>query len=207
MLRAYQFEEAMRMTCCLDLSNDFFDFMRLAQNNFNGPKQGPTDFIGATALFRFFMMNNEIKTNYLYSEESNKLAAKPYYQVKDEWRDFNAKIRKAPSLIVRLLFPAVEAFAKAMARADAQRRLSEIALAMCRYRAKNGKYPEKFDNLVPDFIAFVPLDPFDGKPIRLKKTDGKLVIYSVGLDGIDDGGARFDPQTQKGDITFELPNK
>ncbi len=94
-----------------------------------------------------------------------------------------------------------------MARADAQSRLAEIALAMCRDRAKNGKYPEKLDNLVPDFIASVPLDPFDGKPIRLKQTESELVIYSIGPDGIDDGGKRIDPQTQKGDITFELPNK
>ncbi len=41
-------------------------------------------FTGVTFLFRFFMMDNEIKTNYLYSEESNKLAARPYYQVKDD---------------------------------------------------------------------------------------------------------------------------
>ena len=78
---------------------------------------------------------------------------------------------------------------------------------MCRYRAENGKYPEQFDDLVPDFIAYVPLDPFDGKPIRLKRADGKIVIYSIGPDEIDDGGAPYDDHTCKGDITFTLPDK
>ncbi|MGA2060206.1 MAG: hypothetical protein ABSG67_06965 [Thermoguttaceae bacterium] len=207
MLKAFQYEEAMRLSCCIEIANNLPGFMRFINDNRNTYRQVQNDVSGVTFLFRIFMMDNDIKIHYLYSEESNKLAARPYYQVKDDWRRFNAKIVKAKSLTVRMLFPAVEAFAEGMARADAQRRLSEIALAMCRYRAKNGKYPEKIENLMPDFIALVPLDPFDGKPIRLKQTDGKLVIYSIGFDGTDDGGAPYDQNTRKGDITFELPNK
>jgi hypothetical protein len=206
-LRAFQYEEAMRLSACIELSNNFPGFMRFINSNGNAYRQVQNDVSGVSFLFRIFMMDKDIETHYLYSEESNKLATKPYYQVKDDWRVFNAKIVKSQSLTVRVLFPAVETFAKAMARADAQRRLAEIALAMCRYRAKNGKYPIKLNALVADFIADVPVDPFDGKPMRLKQTDGKLVIYSIGLDGIDDGGTRFDTETKKGDITFELPNK
>jgi hypothetical protein len=41
----------------------------------------------------------------------------------------------------------------------------------------------------------VPADPFDGQPLRLKKLDDGLVIYSVGPDLADDGGeVRADQQ-------------
>jgi hypothetical protein len=51
----------------------------------------------------------------------------------------------------------------------------------------------------------VPRDPFDGKPLRWKRTGGSGVVYSIGLDAIDDGGAQFDKEKKKGDIAFELP--
>jgi hypothetical protein len=43
-------------------------------------------------------------------------------------------------------------------------------------------------DLVPRYLSEVPNDPFDGKPLRLKHTEDGLVIYSVGLDGDDNGG-------------------
>ena len=57
---------------------------------------------------------------------------------------------------------------------------------------------------MPEFIPAVPQDQFDGKPLRMKKTDGGAVLYSIGPDMTDDGGAVFDPLTKKGDITFTI---
>ncbi len=37
-------------------------------------------------------------------------------------------------------------------------------------------------------LTTVPIDPYDGKPLRLSIVGGQLVIYSVGKDGKDDGG-------------------
>ena len=37
--------------------------------------------------------------------------------------------------------------------------------------------------------ADVKLDPFDGQPLRLKETETGWIIYSIGHDGKDDGGA------------------
>ncbi len=58
---------------------------------------------------------------------------------------------------------------------------------------------------MPEFITAVPLDPFDGKPLRLKQTDHGLIVYSIGPDMIDNGGAPFDYEKQTGDIMFTLP--
>jgi hypothetical protein len=61
-------------------------------------------------------------------------------------------------------------------------------IAAERYRMKHGRWPTQLDDVVPEFLENVPTDPFDGKAIRMsRKTDG-LVVYSVGTDGVDDGG-------------------
>ena len=78
--------------------------------------------------------------------------------------------------------------------ASAQRHVARlesarVALAMLRYRAKKGQLPDRLDDLVPGFIVAVPLDPFDGKPLRCRKEKTGFVIYAVGRDGADDGGA------------------
>ena len=74
-------------------------------------------------------------------------------------------------------------------RRDATFRLLIADLAVRCYRTDNGKLPENLNQLVPDYLEAVPIDPHDGKPVRYKREDsGKWVVYSVGSDGIDDGG-------------------
>ena len=52
----------------------------------------------------------------------------------------------------------------------------------------------------------VPLDPYDGKPMRLAMLDGKPVIYSVGRDGKDDGGQKDSKlDMQAGDLIIRPP--
>ena len=106
-----------------------------------------------------------------------------------------------------MLFPALSRCSETVARADAQRNLMRLALVMYRYQAGHGRLPSKVDELVPDFIPAVPQDPFDGKPLRMKKTDRGLVLYSIGPDMTDNGGAKFEPATKTGDITFTVKEK
>lgn len=89
--------------------------------------------------------------------------------------------------------------------ADARRRVARLALAVCRHRARSGKPPERLEDLVPSLASFVPRDPFDGKPIRFRRTDRGLAVYSIGPDLKDDGGARFDRHEKKGDVSILIP--
>ncbi|MGO9243988.1 MAG: hypothetical protein ACLPT4_12775 [Verrucomicrobiia bacterium] len=86
---------------------------------------------------------------------------------------------------------------------DAERiayiRLLLAALGVEKYRLVNGLLPEKISDLAP---AEVPVDPFDGQPLRYKKLAKGYVVYSVGEDGVDNGGTEgFCPGT---DITFTV---
>jgi type II secretory pathway pseudopilin PulG len=75
------------------------------------------------------------------------------------------------------------------AEAEAMRRLAVTALALERYRLRQGSYPKTLDGLVPDFLPTAPIDFMDGKPLRYHTTDdNRFTLYSIGLDCIDDGG-------------------
>lgn len=67
--------------------------------------------------------------------------------------------------------------------------LALVAAALRAVERSRGAFPESLDELKADLAAAWLLDPFDGQPLRyVPKTDSALV-YSVGPDGKDDGGA------------------
>jgi hypothetical protein len=64
-----------------------------------------------------------------------------------------------------------------------------VACALERSRLAEGEYPEKLDALVPRFMAKLPPDVMTGEPLHYRRTgDGRFVLYSVGMNGKDDGG-------------------
>jgi hypothetical protein len=84
-----------------------------------------------------------------------------------------------------------------------------VACALERYRIRYGQYPDSTEALSPEFIRDIPHDVIDGNPLRYRRaTDGQFVLYSVGWDEIDDGGA-VDKQTRswgrKGDWVWSYP--
>lgn len=63
---------------------------------------------------------------------------------------------------------------------------TKLFLALRAYQLEKGSLPQSLDALVPAYIDSVPLDDFDGQPMRYSP-DQKFV-YSVGSDLIDGGG-------------------
>jgi hypothetical protein len=62
------------------------------------------------------------------------------------------------------------------------------AVALQAWHAQHGHWPDKLDALVPDILAAVPQDPFDGAPLRYRREGDKYVLYSVGPGQTDHGG-------------------
>jgi hypothetical protein len=71
-----------------------------------------------------------------------------------------------------------------------------VALAAEQFRRTNSRWPESLAELVTaKVLDAVPPDPFDGKPLRMRRLSDGIVIYSVGPDLNDDGGeVRVDPK-------------
>ena len=79
-------------------------------------------------------------------------------------------------------------------RAEVTKRMAITAIALKRYQLKHGNYPPDLKSLVPEFLPAVVLDPVDGQPLRYHpKSDGTFLLYSVGMNGKDDGGNPYDP--------------
>lgn len=72
----------------------------------------------------------------------------------------------------------------------AMRRMAAIALALRLYEIDHGSQPSGLDQLVPQYVREIPLDPFatDERPISYLLNFDKPLVYSVNLDGVDDGG-------------------
>jgi hypothetical protein len=109
--------------------------------------------------------------------------------------------------VARKVFPPVSMLARACWRSVAEMRCAAMGIACERFRMKHGHWPESLASLVPDYLPAVPLDPFDGKPLKMKSLADGVVIYSIGLDGTDDGGdLRRDNNPDGKDEGFRLWN-
>jgi len=91
------------------------------------------------------------------------------------------------------------------AEAEARRRLLVTAIALERYRGRHGSYPPSLQALVPTLLPSAPIDFMDGQPLRYRTAgDGHFVLYSVGLDCVDNGGKMESPQGRGEQFGFEM---
>lgn len=67
--------------------------------------------------------------------------------------------------------------------------LAATAVALEQYHLKHREYPDGLTQLVPEFLAEVPVDIVDRKPLRYRKEEaGGYTLWSIGWDEKDDEG-------------------
>jgi len=66
--------------------------------------------------------------------------------------------------------------------------LAKAALMLNLYRTVHGSYPERLNDVATQLVGRVPDDFCSGEPLRYRKIENGYQLYSVGLNGIDDGG-------------------
>jgi hypothetical protein len=85
---------------------------------------------------------------------------------------------------------------------------ARLACALERFRLKRGSFPENLAELAPDFLPRVPVEIVNGEPYHYRRSDdGNFLLYSVGTDLVDDGGA-IDPRhgvTSQKDWVWRYP--
>lgn len=94
------------------------------------------------------------------------------------------------AVLTKSTLPSVAQVDIAMQHEAATRAAVSFMLACQLHRRLHGDWPTKVEDLVPDILAEPPADPLgkSGELMRLKRDVDDLVIYSVGLNGVDDGG-------------------
>ncbi len=94
-----------------------------------------------------------------------------------------------------LMLPSIYMVLEAEMRLAAKLRTAQIALAAERFRRVENRWPTSQAELVGRFLNAVQFDPFDDQPLRMKRTDDGLVIYSIDRNNRDDQGMVFPTET------------
>jgi hypothetical protein len=142
-----------------------------------------------------------------YHNELVEIARLPVEKQQDRLKALTPPPQRLPMLLDALARDSEDPSAvRAFHRAKAELRCAAAALAAERYRLAKGRWPERLEDLVPDYLPAVPADPFDGRPLRLRRTDDGLMVYSIGPDGEDNGGNldRKNERTPGSDLGFQL---
>ncbi len=150
---------------------------------------------GSMALLWWFKLD---ECDYLdLMDEMNLLATRPRHAIADE---LNGLAEGEYGVMTGLFVPAILQVRNAHDRALARVRCVRLLNALQR------KSPEGIPN--KPALGELPgteesrQDPFTGKPLVVRVSDEAVVVYSVGLNGTDDGGS-LDDQKDQG-IRIEL---
>ncbi|MGH7172526.1 MAG: hypothetical protein ACRELF_00285 [Gemmataceae bacterium] len=138
-------------------------------------------------------------------------AQQPMHEQIEAERQLDQEVQKVrslprPPLLTGLLMPPMSKRGESSRRTHAYIRCTIVALAAERYRQTHKKWPDSLDKLCPQFLAEAPLDPFDGEPLRYRRVEDGVVIYSVSSDRTDNNGNldREHPNQPDADIGIRL---
>jgi|GEM_PF-5248282 len=116
------------------------------------------------------------------------------------WRADKLRILNANAGGNFMIAESLTSFQKILERViltEIRSRLLRAQLAVRRFKLQNGKLPADLNELVPQYLNELPLDPADDKPLRYDIS--REVVYSISIDRMDDGGNFTDKMDFKGD--------
>ncbi len=92
------------------------------------------------------------------------------------------------SMLSRVGIPNYVKARTACARTHAYANEAAIVSALERFRHAEGHYPTALSELSPKFMIAIPADVIGDQPLHYRVIDKGFQLYSVGIDGKDDGG-------------------
>jgi hypothetical protein len=130
-------------------------------------------------------------------------ASLPHHEAIATIRTIEADPTHKLGMVARGFAPRYHRTYQVALRAVARASCARVGLAVERYRQAQGQVPDTLDSLVPTYMASLPLDPYDGQPLRFRHLDTGYVVYSVGVDLQDDGGKDRETRTSFEDKTCD----
>jgi RNA polymerase sigma factor (sigma-70 family) len=110
--------------------------------------------------------------------------------------------------VTRGLLPETAAFVQALTTDVALTRITQGPVAVRRWQVRHGgEMPPSLAAAAQEAgMPTVPLDPYDGQPIRFSVLDGQPTVYALGQDGRDGGGTNDSTGSSRpGDVLLRLP--
>jgi hypothetical protein len=113
--------------------------------------------------------------------------------------------QKMGEIMISLLMPAYNKLQPAADRAEQAQRNQYLVFALATYRADHGRYPERLDELAPRYLAEVPGDLFSGKALIYRPSRDGYLLYSVGVNGRDEGSRWYNDNPPGDDPRVRMP--
>ncbi len=103
------------------------------------------------------------------------------------------------------VIPGAQKVQNATDRAKQTQDILCLAFALAWYHCDHGSYPKTLDVLAPKYLANVPRDMFSDKPLIYRPSDKGYLLYSVGVNGKDEGGRDYTFEPRGDDLAIRMP--
>jgi hypothetical protein len=113
-----------------------------------------------------------------------------------DWAALRQSVQTDPTSLYGLVFTRPK-FEKLLIDGSALatlRQTGRAGLAAAAYQRKHGRYPERLEQLAPEFLPAMPVDPRDGQPLRIRHFAEGAVIYGPQDGTAAEGGTRRIPE-------------
>jgi hypothetical protein len=90
-------------------------------------------------------------------------------------------------LLTSILLPAIHRVIERVDVIQARCSVTRLTIGLKAYYIDHQELPDRLEDLVPDYVHAIPVDPFDGESLRYDKK--QAILYSVGSDFVDNGGS------------------
>lgn len=145
---------------------------------------------------------NDLETLTRLYQDIYNLVPRPYHEIREEISQIETRIKTAPHYaeVTQKVFPDVGSILQRMTASEAITATQRIALALSEHRNAQGSYPtslEQIKSIPPGLMQ----DPFTGQPYKYRREGNGFVLYSVGSDGLDNGG-----NSKEKDLLFRVEN-
>jgi hypothetical protein len=156
----------------------------------------PGSFRAAIAPWGRLWFDNQRAVALEWSNDAVAIARRPLAEGTALWDAWEARIARVKesrfgiytATLPLLMTPALRASSSAFSRYQAELGAAATFLAAERHRRKAGAWPESVAAIERDLLPKPPLDPFSGQPFRMEHRDGRLFVYSIGPDRVDEHG-------------------
>jgi hypothetical protein len=109
------------------------------------------------------------------------------------------------NIMIALMTPAFDKLVNASDRCEQTHRNLHIAFALAAYLRDHGRYPANLDELAPKYLDKIPDDLFSGKPLIYRLENDGYLLYSVGVNGVDEDGQSYGDDPPGDDIVVRVP--
>ena len=141
----------------------------------------------------FYLRDSQARLEIIRRLKTNTSAASLQIEIKAQYdallKEFAAPLGKYRHLFSALAIPNFKRAFEVAVQRETERRMTITAIALKRFQLRSGHHPAALGELIPQFLAAELFDPWSGRRFHYRlNTDGTFTLYSVGMDGRNDGG-------------------